>query len=81
MWSAHLLHALRITLLHLKPKKLTNTDRVTIQQLLKRLDTLDGKFKTHHFAVIDLVEEETLGEEQAVLDDHDDKLLLLTERL
>ena len=62
-------------------EKLTITDRATVQRLLKRLDTLDSEFKTHHFAVVDLVEEETLGEEQAVLDDHDDKVLLLTERL
>ena len=62
-------------------EKLTNTDRATVQWLLKKLYTLDAEFKTHHFAIVDLIKEETLGEEQAMLDDHDDKVLLLTERL
>ena len=47
-----------ITTLQAK-EKLTNTDHVIIQWLLKRLETLDGQLKTHHFAVTDLVEEET----------------------
>ena len=70
----------RVTTLEAK-ETLKNTDHVTIQQMLKRLETLDGKFKTHHFAVVDLVKEQTLDEEQAVLDDHNNKVLLLTERL
>ena len=47
---------------------------------MKRLKTLDGEFKTHDFAMVEFDEEETLGEEQTVLDNHDDKILLLTER-
>ena len=54
-------------------EKLNNTDRATVQLLLKRFDTLDGEFKTQHFAVLDLTDEETLGKEQAVLDGHDNK--------
>ena len=69
----------RVTTLEAK-ERLTNTDHETIQQLLKRLDTQDGEFKTHHFAFVDLVEEETQGEEHAVLDDHDNNVLLFTER-
>ena len=78
VWSVHLLCDARITSLHLKPSK--NTDLATIQQLLKRLETLDGEYRTHHFAAVDLVEKETLGEEQAVVDVHDNKILILTEK-
>ena len=42
-------------------EKLANADHATIQQLLRRLETLDGWFKTHYFAIVDLVEEEILG--------------------
>ena len=62
-------------------EKLSNNDFATIQQLFRRLEMLDDEFKTCHFAIVDLVEEETLGEEQVVLDDHDNKVLFLTERL
>ena len=62
-------------------EKIANSDSATIQQLLKRLDTLGGKFTTHHLAVVDLVEQETLSEEQVVPDDHNDKVLLLAEIL
>ena len=62
-------------------QKLTNPDCATIHLLLKRSETLDGKFKTHHFIVVDFIDEETLGEEQAVLDNHDNKILLLTQGL
>ena len=48
------------------------------QRLATRLDTLDADFKTHHFALIDLIDdEETLGKEQEALDQHDDDVTTL----
>lgn len=39
------------------------------QQMLKKLEDLDGDFRTHHLSLIDLVEdEETLETEQVTLD-------------
>ena len=52
------------------------------QRLATRLDTLDAEFKTHHFALIDLIDdEETLGKEQDALDQHDDDVTTLAVRL
>ena len=42
------------------------------QKLLKKLESLDSDLKTHHSAIIDLVEkEDDLEREQDVLDLHD----------
>lgn len=53
-----------------------NPNSLTLaQQMLKRLEDLDGDFRTHHLALIDLVEDEdTLEAEQVILDTHDDDL-------
>jgi hypothetical protein len=46
--------------------------------MLKKLEDLDGDFRTHYFSLIDLVEdEETLETEQVTLDTHDDDLSTL----
>ena len=42
---------------------------------------LDANFKLNHFAIIDLVCDEFLNIEQAVLDDHDDKIADLVLRI
>ena len=43
------------------------------QRLSQKLDVLDSEFRTHHHALIDLVDDqETLRKEQSTLDDHDD---------
>ena len=52
------------------------------QRLSIKLETLDAEFKTHHFAVIDLIDDDgTLGREQETLDQHDDDVTSLAVRL
>ena len=52
------------------------------QHLTKRLENLDNDFKTRHFAIIDVVEDDDqLAEEQEILDRHDDELSNLNLRL
>ncbi len=41
------------------------------QQFLKRLGTLDADFKSHHFAILDILEAQ-VESEQETLDQHDD---------
>ena len=41
------------------------------QRLQRKLDELDQEFRTYHFAVIDLTEEDAAEPE---LDEHDDKV-------
>lgn len=55
---------------------LTNSDRLLVERCLKKVETLDAKFKEHHFTVIDHVrdDEQQLDEEQALMDDHEDKV-------
>ena len=52
------------------------------QQCAKRLENLNSDFKTRHFAIIDVLEdEEQLAGEQDILDKHDDELADLHLRL
>ena len=52
------------------------------QQLLKRLESLDTGFKTHHFAILDTLEdEEEVEAEQQEIDKHDDDVMSLSLRL
>ena len=63
--------------------KLMHKNLVAIKGFIKRLESLDAGFKEHHCNVIDLVEEDkgVLMEEQAKLDDHEDKVADLMSRL
>ena len=56
---------------------------MAIKGYIKRLENLDADFKGFHCSVIDLVEEgeEVLLEEQAKLDDHEDRVTDLMSRL
>ena len=59
-----------------KPE-ITASDYVRIQAHTERIISLDTDFKTHHFHVIELVDEDdedTLKQEQAILDDHEDRM-------
>ena len=48
----------------------------------QKLSDLDSEFRTHHHAVIDLIDdEEALTKEQETLDAHDDLLTELSVRL
>lgn len=40
-----------------------------------RLETLDAEYKVHHYAIVDLLDDEgDLGREQEILDEHDDEM-------
>ena len=56
-------------------------DRVTAKGLLPKLNELDAEFRSYHFAVIDLIDEERLEAEQASLDGHDDRIAGLSMRI
>ena len=64
-------------------EKLSHKDEVAIKGFIKRLENLDADFKGYHCNVIDLVEEDeaVLLEEQAKLDDHEDRVTDLMSRL
>ena len=52
------------------------------QQLSKRLENLDSDYKTRHFTIIDVTEDEVqLAEEQETLDSHDNEVADLNLRL
>lgn len=51
------------------------------KRLLARLEDLDKDFKVHHFAIVDLIEDESLQGEQEALDNHDDDVTQLGVRL
>ncbi len=58
--------------------------RDSAQQTIAKLEALDKEFKSLHFKVIDLInEEETveLEREQEILDKHDDDVASITSRL
>ena len=49
------------------------------QRMTRKLGALDSEFRTHHHALVDLVDdEEALLTEQKTLDDHDDLVAELT---
>ena len=51
------------------------------QRMLQKLDTLEAEFKTHHYALIDLIDgDDDLREEQELLDRHDDEMSTLVVR-
>ena len=60
---------------------LTRADHVAIKSLLTKLKTLDTELKAYHYVILDLADEEALEMEQAVFDDHEDKVEELTEWL
>ena len=48
----------------------------------EKLESLDSDFRNHHFAIIDLLEEQSdLESEQTILDKHDNEVINLTTRL
>ena len=54
-----------------------------IQAHTESLNSLNGDFKKHHFAIIELVDEDTeiLEWEQALLGEHEDRMTNIMERL
>ena len=61
---------------------LTSSDLV-VKRRLEKVETLDIEFEGHHYAVIYLVgdDEHVLHQEQAVMDDHEDKFAEIIECL
>ena len=58
------------------------SDRLAVQRLIKRLETLDADFKKHHVIIVGATEEEErLEEEPTLLDEHDDRVSDFAERL
>ena len=55
--------------------ELTHTDRLEVKRLQQRLTKMDGGVKTYHLGIVDQLEEkEDLDNEQAALDDHNDRV-------
>ena len=63
-------------------EKLMHKDLVVIKGFIKRVESRDADFKEYHCNIIDLVEDEVvLIEEQAKLEDHEDKVFDIMSRL
>ena len=60
---------------------LSHADRLSIQRLIKKFEALDTEFRQHHYNIVELLEDEAVEEEQATLDDHDERVTDLVERL
>ena len=63
-------------------QELLNANKLAIRGLLQKLEEQDSEFKKYHYAIVELLEEDDdLEEEQAKLDDHDDKITDFISRL
>ena len=62
-------------------EELARADRLAIQRLIKKFETLDKEFHQHHYTIVELLDDEALEEEQAALDDDDERVTDLVERL
>ena len=62
---------------------LTSSTCLTVECLSNEIEALDAEFKEHHYAVIDLVrdDKQKLDEEQAVMNNHKDKVPKIVVRL
>ena len=70
-----------VTILKVK-QDLFHAHQLAIQHLLKKLEQLGTEFNEYHYSIIEMLEnEEDLEDEQAMLDDHDDKIPDLVIRL
>ena len=61
---------------------LSPADRIALQRLAKKIESLDEEFKNQHFVLVELLDqEEDLTNEQAALDEHDDQVADLSDRV
>ena len=61
---------------------LSATEVLAARRFVGRSKELNDDFKRYHFAVVDLVEDKDVEEaEQAILDEHDERVANLTDRL
>ena len=62
-------------------EELTHADCLAIQSWIKKFETLDTKFRQHHYTIVELLDDEAVDEEQVALDDHDERVTDLIDRL
>ena len=62
-------------------EELAHADRFGIQRLIKSFETLDTEFCQHHYAIAELLDDEAVDEEQVALDDHNERVTNLVNRL
>ena len=62
-------------------EEVSHSDQIAVKGIVKKLEALDAEFNTYHFMIIDLIEEDELLRELAILDDHDDKIVEHTDHL
>ena len=62
-------------------EEITHVDCLAIKRLIKKFESLDDEFRKHHYTIVELLEDEAVDEEQATLDDHDERITDLVERL
>ena len=60
---------------------LNQTDLLALQRLSQKLEALDAEHRSHHLALIDVIEDDALEAEQRVLDEHDDRATDLSTRI
>ena len=57
------------------------SDHRAIQRAVETLKEYDTDFKTNHFSIVDLANEEELEAEQVILDNHTDRVIEFSDRL
>ena len=63
-------------------KELTEKDRQSILETLEKLEELKAEFKAYHYAIVEQIEgEQELTEEQTTMDEFEEKLEELIDRL
>ena len=61
---------------------LSPADRIALQRLAKKIKSLDEEFKNKHFILVELLDQEDdLTKEQAALDEHDNQVADLSDRV
>ena len=61
---------------------LSPADRIALQRLVKKIESLDEEFKNQHFVLGELLDQEdNLTKEQAALDEHDDQVADLNDHV
>ena len=72
----------RVRELEGKGADLTDPDRLSAKRLQQRLNDMDREFRTYHLGLVDLLDTaQDLETEQAALNEHDDRLTGLLDRL
>ena len=62
-------------------EELAHADRLAVQCLIKKIEALDTEFRQHHDTIVEMLDDEAVQQEQAALDDHDERVTDLVERL